>query len=52
MFLFASELKALQASGLLSREISPAGLVGYLMFGSVPNPWGHSSAAGWTPARW
>jgi asparagine synthase (glutamine-hydrolysing) len=39
MFLFASELKALQASGLLSREISPAGLVGYLMFGSVPNPW-------------
>ena len=39
MFLFASELKALQASGLLSREISPVGLVGYLMFGSVPNPW-------------
>jgi asparagine synthase (glutamine-hydrolysing) len=39
MFLFASELKAMQASGLLSREISPVGLVGYLMFGSVPNPW-------------
>ncbi|MEM3433084.1 MAG: asparagine synthase (glutamine-hydrolyzing), partial [Candidatus Methanomethyliaceae archaeon] len=38
-FLFASELKALHASGLLSREISPVGLVGYLMFGSVPNPW-------------
>jgi asparagine synthase (glutamine-hydrolysing) len=38
-FLFASELKAMLASGLLSREISPAGLVGYLMFGSVPNPW-------------
>lgn len=39
LFLFASELKALQASGLLSRKISPVGLVGYLMFGSVPNPW-------------
>src|SRR5436190_598376 len=35
-FLFASELKALLASGLVSREISPAGLVGYLMMGSVP----------------
>ena len=39
VFLFASELKAMQASGLLSREISPAGLVGYLMLGAVPNPW-------------
>ncbi len=38
-FVFASELKAVQASGLASREISPAGLVGYLMLGSVPNPW-------------
>lgn len=38
-FLFASELKALQASGLISRQISPVGLVGYLMLGSVPNPW-------------
>ncbi|MSP14588.1 MAG: asparagine synthase (glutamine-hydrolyzing) [Chloroflexi bacterium] len=37
--LFASEIKALQASGLLSREISPAGLVGYLSFGAVPTPW-------------
>lgn len=35
---FASELKALLASGLVSREIAPAGLVGYLLFGSVPNP--------------
>jgi asparagine synthase (glutamine-hydrolysing) len=34
----ASELKGLLASGLASREISPAGLVGYLMLGSVPNP--------------
>jgi len=37
-FLFASEIKALLASGLLSREISAPGLVGYLMLGSVPSP--------------
>jgi asparagine synthase (glutamine-hydrolysing) len=38
-FVFASELKGIQASGLVGHEISPAGLVGYLMLGSVPNPW-------------
>jgi asparagine synthase (glutamine-hydrolysing) len=37
-FVFASELKALLASGLISREVNPAGLVGYLMLGNVPNP--------------
>jgi asparagine synthase (glutamine-hydrolysing) len=37
-FLFASEIKALLASGLLSRHISAPGLVGYLMLGSVPSP--------------
>jgi len=37
-FVFASELKALFASGLVNKEISPAGLVGYLLMGSVPNP--------------
>jgi asparagine synthase (glutamine-hydrolysing) len=37
-FVFASEIKALLASGLLSREISTPGLVGYLMLGSVPSP--------------
>jgi len=37
-FVFASELKALLASGLVSKEISAAGLVGYLLSGSVPNP--------------
>ena len=37
-FLFASELKVLLASGLVSREVDPAGLVGYLQLGSVPNP--------------
>lgn len=35
---FASELKALFASGLIAREIDPSGLVGYLLTGSVPNP--------------
>src|SRR5258706_14654831 len=37
-FVFASELKALFASGLISRNISAAGLTGYLLTGSVPNP--------------
>jgi len=37
-FVFASELKSLLSSGLVSKEISPAGLVGYLQMGSVPNP--------------
>jgi asparagine synthase (glutamine-hydrolysing) len=37
-FVFASELKAVVASRLVSREIDPAGLVGYLLLGSVPNP--------------
>lgn len=36
--LFASELKALLAAGVASREIGAAGLVGYLLLGSVPNP--------------
>jgi asparagine synthase (glutamine-hydrolysing) len=35
---FASELGALRASGLVSRATSPAGLVGYLLFGAVPGP--------------
>jgi asparagine synthase (glutamine-hydrolysing) len=37
-FVFASELKALISSGLVGCEINPAGLAGYLMLGSVPNP--------------
>lgn len=37
-FVFASELKGLLACGLVGREISAPGLVGYLMMGSVPNP--------------
>jgi asparagine synthase (glutamine-hydrolysing) len=35
---FASELRSLLESGLVSREVSPIGLVGYLMMGSVPQP--------------
>lgn len=38
-FIFASELKALLASGLVSRGVSATGLVGYLLTGSVPNPY-------------
>jgi asparagine synthase (glutamine-hydrolysing) len=37
-FVFASELGALQVSGLVGRTVSPAGLVGYLLLGSVPGP--------------
>lgn len=36
--IFASELRGLQASGLVSREVGAAGLVGFLLMGSVPNP--------------
>jgi asparagine synthase (glutamine-hydrolysing) len=37
-FVFASELKALLASGLVSQELDPAALVAYLMLGAVPCP--------------
>lgn len=37
--LFASQTKALLASGLVSDAIEPAGLVGFLLWGSVPEPW-------------
>jgi len=37
--LFASEVKALLASGLLSRELDPAGLRIFLQLGHVPPPW-------------
>jgi asparagine synthase (glutamine-hydrolysing) len=37
-FIFASELKVILASGLVSKEVSPDGLMGYLLTGSVPNP--------------
>jgi asparagine synthase (glutamine-hydrolysing) len=38
-FVFASQVKALQASGLVSKEMEPAGLAGFYLWGSVPGPW-------------
>ena len=38
-FLFASQVKALLASGLLNPEIESAGLAGFYLWGSVPEPW-------------
>ena len=37
--LFASQVKALLASGLVSAEPEPAGLAGFYLWGSVPEPW-------------
>ena len=37
-FRFASQVKALLAGGGVSRDPEPAGLVGYHLFGSVPEP--------------
>lgn len=37
-FVFASELRALLASGLISRAVDPAALAAYLLLGSVPAP--------------
>ena len=37
-FRFASQVKALLAGGHVSRDPEPAGLVGYHLFGSVPEP--------------
>jgi asparagine synthase (glutamine-hydrolysing) len=37
-FRFASQVKALLAGGAVSKEPSPAGVAGFLMMGSVPEP--------------
>jgi asparagine synthase (glutamine-hydrolysing) len=37
-FRFASQVKALLAAGRISRDPEPAGLVGFHLFGSVPEP--------------
>jgi len=37
--LFASTVKALLVSGLVSKEPEPAGLAGFYLWGSVPEPW-------------
>jgi asparagine synthase (glutamine-hydrolysing) len=36
---FASQVKALMASGRVSRDPEPAGWVGFFLFGSVPEPY-------------
>jgi asparagine synthase (glutamine-hydrolysing) len=36
---FASELKALLASGLVHRQLDPAGLRAFLQLGHIPPPW-------------
>src|SRR3954453_15878018 len=37
-FRFASQVKALLAGGRISRDPEPAGLAGFYLFGSVPEP--------------
>ncbi|MGB5736724.1 MAG: N-acetylglutaminylglutamine amidotransferase, partial [Thiohalocapsa sp.] len=36
---FASQVKALRAGGAISTESDPAGIVGFYLFGSVPEPY-------------
>jgi asparagine synthase (glutamine-hydrolysing) len=36
---FASQVRALEASGAVPLEPDPAGLAGFLLWGSVPEPW-------------
>lgn len=38
-FLFASELRTLLQTGLTSRKVDPVGVLSYLAFGSVYEPW-------------
>ena len=38
-FIFSSQVKALQCSGIVSKNIESAGLVGFYLWGSVPEPW-------------
>jgi asparagine synthase (glutamine-hydrolysing) len=38
IFRFASQVKALQAGGQVSRDPEPAGLVGFHLFGCIPEP--------------
>lgn len=37
--IFASQVKALLASGMVSNEVEPAGVAGFYLWGSVPEPW-------------
>ncbi len=38
LLIFASEVRALLASGMVERRVDPLGLAGYLSFGAVPSP--------------
>jgi asparagine synthase (glutamine-hydrolysing) len=38
-FAFASQVRALAASKVIGRSIEPAGLAGFYLWGSVPEPW-------------
>jgi asparagine synthase (glutamine-hydrolysing) len=38
IFVFASEIKTILASGFITKNLNPAGLIGYLTSGSVPAP--------------
>lgn len=38
-FIFSSQVKALQASNLVSDNVELAGLTGFYLWGSVPEPW-------------
>ncbi len=37
--LFGSQVKGLLASGMVDEEMEPAGLAGFYLWGSVPEPW-------------
>jgi len=47
---FASQVKALEAGGAVSRQVDAAGLAGFLLWGSVPEPWTIRSAVRALPA--
>jgi asparagine synthase (glutamine-hydrolysing) len=47
---FASQVKALTAGGAVPRTVDPAGLAGFLLWGSVPEPWTIHSAVRALPA--
>lgn len=49
-FRFASQVKALLAGGAVSRQLDPAGLIGFHVFGSVPEPLTHIRAISALPA--
>ena len=37
--IFASQVKALLSTGIVSKELEPAGVAGFYLWGSVPEPW-------------